>query len=202
MAVEVCGQVYHFEPGREPPPNIVRLLCRRFPLLDGDDEPSDEGDVILTAPKYSGTLTSFYFNPLHDLESLWWISAYFLLSRTLTLPGDNAERTDAEDPRLARQRTAAQKLFVIGDERQWAVCGESEFYREFKTLRPLTRKLGRALDIARDTLVRAYHYVEQDLDNRAFEVRSEVYEEMCEIYTKIAKRLEGEDVMTGHLMMW
>ena len=196
MPVEVkkheylCQYRYYGDP--EPPRKRRRITCT------SDSDTSDDSD----ADELVQELGPFRYNPLHDLESLWWISAYFLLSRTLTLTGDNAERTDAEDPRLARQRTAAQKLFVIGDERQWAVCGESEFYREFKTLRPLTRKMGRALDIARDTLVRAYHYVEQDLDNRAFEVRSEVYEEMCEIYTKIAKRLEGEDVMTGHLKIW
>ena len=166
--------------------------------------PTDSSDTSDESDTDEPVLTQvvFRYNPVHDLESLWWISAYLLVSQVFMLKGDGTDGTGEEDPRLARQRTVLQKLFTIGDERRWTMCTENGFYREVKTLHPLMRKAGRALDNARDVLARAYHYLEQDIEHRAFDVRPETYEEMRKMYTRVAKRMEAEDVHVEHLKIW
>ena len=148
----------------------------------------------------------FRYNFLHDLESLWWISAYLLMSRTLIYDEDEGEdpeenaKQDAEEQ--AVQRTSVRKLFTVGDERSWAMRSETGFYRELESLHPFMREMGIALDDARDALVRAYHYLEMDIDKRASEVHLELYEEMCRRYIKLAKRMEADGTRTDYLRMW
>ena len=148
----------------------------------------------------------FRYNFLHDLESLWWISAYLLMSRTLIYDEDEGEdpeenaKQDAEEQ--AVQRTSVRKLFTVGDERSWAMRSETGFYGELESLHPFMREMGVALDDARDALVRAYHYLEKDIDKRASEIHPELYEDMCRQYTKVARRMEADGTKTEHLKMW
>ena len=148
----------------------------------------------------------FRYNFLHDLESLWWISAYLLMSRVLIYDEDENEDAEANAKQDAMeqavQRTSVRKLFTVGDDRIWAIRSESGFYGKLESLHPFMFEMGAFLDDARDALVRAFHYLEKDIDHRASEVHPELYEEMCRQYTLVAKRMAAEDVKTDCLKMW
>ena len=128
------------------------------------------------------------------------------MSRTLIVKDgdvqDVSRSEQAEASRLARQRVAVQDLFTVGNKREVVMCSENWFLREVKTLHPLMRKAGRAVDAARDELARAFYYLEQDVTHRAFEVWPEVYEEMSKLFTKIADHMEAKDIITEHLQTW
>ncbi|KAF7794455.1 hypothetical protein EIP86_005589 [Pleurotus ostreatoroseus] len=54
----------------------------------------------------SGTVPPFQYNPLHDLESLWWIAVYFILKKEVV--GDPSSPDPVASP---AQRALAARLF-------------------------------------------------------------------------------------------
>ena len=61
------------------------------------------------------------------------------------------------------------------------------------------RKIGAALDEARDILSRAYFFAERDMTNREFSVRDETYRSIRHSFSYIAKRLKKRNIHTEPL---
>ena len=204
MPVEVKAHTYLYE-GRYwgspmPPLKKPRLETPSDAQQDGTSNAYTSEDSF---KMYRGP---FRYNPLHDLESLWWIAAYFLMSRKLVfedatepeVPRDGDEGESEEDDQLASLHT----LFSDAAGRSWAMCTEGGFSRHLDCLHPFMRDMALALNDARDTLVQGYHYLEKDIDNRSFAVRMETYDGMSEMYSFIAEAMEIEAVKTERLMGW
>lgn len=66
------------------------------------------------------TLTPLRYNPLHDLESLWWVGVYFLLKREIFPFASDGASLVGEDPIVwdrEEQRTCADEVFYSTDAR-------------------------------------------------------------------------------------
>ena len=154
-----------------------------------------------------GWFEPFLYHPLNDLESLWWVGAYFLMSRTL-ITEDESEVPDAEDldededEQEDMQLDSLRALFGNCARRSWAFRGENDFREELDSLHPFMREMGLALESVRDTLVRAYHFMEKDIDNRRFVVRPEIYEEMGKMYAFVADAMKTATIRTGRVEGW
>ncbi len=77
VAAEVQSQAYEFRP-RDP----IRFL----PFLDTSGiashvrETSVDSNICSEIAHRGTVLSPFRYNPLHDLESLWWIAVYFVFT--------------------------------------------------------------------------------------------------------------------------
>ena len=89
----------------------------------------------------------FRYNPLHDLESLWWNAAYFLMSRTLVFDeedgSDSEYDLEAEEEDRRGQLASLRTLFIDWGGRSWAMQMEGGFYHELDSLHPFMQ-IGRA----------------------------------------------------------
>ena len=103
----------------------------------------------------------FDFNPLHDVESLWWLLGYYVLewAQKEALEGSEDER---ENIRLSKLRAYAFKLFNDPLERQKAVCNAGKFASIIGCLRGDVRRAGQALEEFRQQLVTCFANSEKD----------------------------------------
>ena len=88
VAVEVTSQAYLFRP---PPPRMQGAEYEKGPPYP--------------RPKHY----KFFRNPLHDLESLWWIAVYFIVNKMV-----DQDSLDSNVPltyKLAAQLEVASDLF-------------------------------------------------------------------------------------------
>ena len=201
MPVEVKAHTYLYEGRYWGDPMSPSKKPRLETPSDGQQDGTSDAHASENSFKmYRGP---FRYNPLHDLESLWWVAAYFLMSRTLVfedetepeVPRDEDEGESEEDDQL----TSLHTLFSDAAGRSWAMCTEGGFSRHLNCLHPFMRDMALALNDARDTLVQGYHYLEKDIDNRVFAVRQETYDEMGKMFTLVADRMKAEDVRTERL---
>ena len=82
------------------------------------------------------------------------------------------------------------------------MCMEGGFASKLDSLHPFMQEMGLTLNDARDALVRAYHYLEKDIDNRMFSIKPETYEEMGSKYSYIADTMKEENVRTERIQGW
>ena len=158
MALEVDTQRYFFEPGRGPSKSIVKALSRRFPLLDGDDEPGETGPDLDKVRVVLGPLPAFHYNPLHDLESLWWLSSWVMF--------------DLADKHLAKQKSTRgaeqhydlSVLFENWNSRYNVMTTTGNFACYVYVLPEYLRPAGAALEKFRRELTARYERTEVDLE--------------------------------------
>ncbi|KAI0916492.1 hypothetical protein AcV5_002972 [Taiwanofungus camphoratus] len=100
----------------------------------------------------------FRYNPLHDLESVWWVAVYFLFKRKMV-------RDSGEDPvykeQLEVQRRYANKLFYDKTERFRVMTCANIFSDKLHCLNSLAWKFGQVLENLRQRLARCYCEAEQ-----------------------------------------
>ena len=103
----------------------------------------------------------FRYNPLHDMESLWWIATYFVLKRKV-----DGAAVEQHPNSLATQRHYAAGLFEDSenamDARQIALTGPS-LPQRLGSLHPCMRTAGGLLDDLRIRLVEAYQEAEKNV---------------------------------------
>ncbi len=103
----------------------------------------------------SGLAHLFRENPLHDLESLWWIVNYFLFERKLLAWQDNG---DLEVRRALQQSISARELFSTRTKAFF----RDTFKEHLVYLHPSVKVAGEVMENWRSLLVGAYLQVEQD----------------------------------------
>lgn len=193
------------------------------PLPADDDDFFDSSESSEPEPEPDPPRT-FRYNPVHDLESLWWIAVYFSVnketrcaertqsnavassSRSSTVPGSN----HAESPqhrvtnhRLTRkQRTYARKLFYTEKDRILALRGGvTALDKHIRSLPKHIRKLGKKLILLRDTLCAHYTAIEsagRDVDKSARE-ETAVYSQFFQTFEAIVKDLLVQDIIVSPL---
>ena len=99
----------------------------------------------------------FTHNPLHECESLWWITMFFIVVQELATPSDGWER-DA-------QRIQVDKIFPtsLGDGRGLLLTNFSTFRTLLSSLDPTMEIPGESLGNIRQSLVDAYKTAEKAL---------------------------------------
>ena len=124
--------------------------------------------MILTAPKYSGTLTSFYFNPLHDLESLWWLMGHFTFEFSGKLFDISAPPKEAEGKVRHTDRRAGclpSALFDDDHVRRRVMTTTGQFAQYAYALPENLREAGAALEKFRRELVVRYQRTEESQES-------------------------------------
>ncbi|KAI0943406.1 hypothetical protein AcW1_002575 [Taiwanofungus camphoratus] len=112
----------------------------------------------LSTDSSKGEDIRFRYNPLHDLESVWWVAVYFLIKKKVV-------RDSGEDPAykedLATQMAYASQLFY-GKERLAALGHDKVFSKMLYCLHhPIVRKFGQVLEKIRQKLTRRYRKAER-----------------------------------------
>ena len=197
MAVEVDGQAYHFGPEFAPPAGIVELLCNRFPLLEGDDAPGDDIDASSTAPApVMGSLISFFYNPLHDLESLWWLTNYFTFEFSAKLSEKAGHHKDAKgEVQGAELRRLSAALFEDNHTRYRVMTITGQFSEYAYLLPRHLRPAGAALEQFRRELVAHYRKSEDTHEATAkptFDGLHEILAESIRTISKVFARTQQE----------
>lgn len=154
-------------PPRQPEPSIIQIQEYEAPAL--------------------------HYNPLHDMESLWWIAAHFVINRII---GDRSadQRSMAL---LETQRAYARDLFYDDDTkcRHWLMVTNYFFEPRIALLHPTIQPIAKLLDDLRRKLASAYTEAEKDtssIDHTAADAL--YYEPFAETFSLISQMPEFQDV--------
>ena len=108
MSIEAAAHAYRFvgggEPESEQPVTQDDLLeIGRALALHISSTDAEESSLHDTQPRVqpkqaepSASISVFRYNPLHDIESLWWLLVYLLLYRPPDIDGDTTSRILAQ----------------------------------------------------------------------------------------------------------
>lgn len=104
------------------------------------------------------------YNPLHDMESLWWIAAYFVIKREAI--ADAESKLVQQPDSLKAQLAYAWTLFHGGRQRRLDTISNmvDRFSDHIGDLHPAVQPIARTLDQLRGQLLEAYQAAEKDLD--------------------------------------
>lgn len=132
----------------------------------------------------------FRYNPLHDLESVWWVAVYFLVTRDVTKVGEEqpSERSLSD---INAQQQWASDIFWHGDRRFCVMRGAFYFRQQGKCLHPSLHPLMAIFDKARRCLVRGYTAAEENMDNMTFDLADGIHGELVLYFDAILDILEA-----------
>lgn len=135
----------------------------------------------------------FIYNPLHDLESLWWIAVYVLVANRVVSEDSTPGQTYEE---LQAQRQLASDLFWEKGKRTLALKSSTYFRRELHNLHPSLRAIASLVDDLRESLVTAYLIAERDITALPsdFDITQNLHMEFGQGFCSIAKVLEDNDM--------
>lgn len=103
----------------------------------------------------------FRYNPLHDMESLWWMAIYFLCKRDLA--ATEAAGSEADARRAANLRRWTDRLFYGALDRRFAVRDGDTLECALSSLRPSLRLAAAMIRLWRRILVERYTRIEKDI---------------------------------------
>ncbi|KAF7795938.1 hypothetical protein EIP86_007105 [Pleurotus ostreatoroseus] len=181
MACEIETQLYLFLPGLTPPttPDDPQKRSSKPLSISTLVDEYEEGiqRELPAAP-------AIRYNPLHDLESLWWIAVYFIVKR---------EVVDESDPetfgRVASiaQRNYAAQLFDAPTLRQVTFQDHCHFLQNTESLQPIIQPIAKRLNTLRCILISRYRATERDLENIGRDSAGEIHQEFYQMFQTIAE---------------
>lgn len=123
-------------------------------------------------------LPQFRHNPLHDLESMFWIAAYFLFK---------AAGKGAEAAVIERQQNATRELFYNKLERCFCIQDNVHFTRSLCALHKSSQPAGHCLDAWRSELGGAFYTAEKDCSHITSAVGAGLHENLSHALLRIVK---------------
>ncbi|KAF9805238.1 hypothetical protein IEO21_09128 [Rhodonia placenta] len=150
---------------------------------------------------------AFQYNPLHDVESLWWLCTYFVFNKVIVLVNGVRPSMDAGlEGSYDKQLSYALQLFWTRDGRLRAMTRPEEFQNEVIHLHAVVRTAGYLLDKMRHLLQDQYKHIEETLapitKKVAFETSMEMVFELGNIVASVGGLKIGEfkdDPRRGYL---
>ncbi|KAF9807203.1 hypothetical protein IEO21_08318 [Rhodonia placenta] len=170
MAVEVYDLQYNFlsrpqevkAKEAKPPPNVAasnRVALNRIKALKRGN-PSKIVNIV----KKIVPIVPFRYNPLHDIESLWWVAIYFVFNRSVVKVGGESPSMDASQRgRYSSQKDYTVLLATSPHARYKALGAEANLHQQIIYLHAAIREIAYYLDEIRMRLVSCYLEAEQDL---------------------------------------
>ncbi|KAJ3555678.1 hypothetical protein NM688_g2446 [Phlebia brevispora] len=146
-------------------------------------------DSIVPPPDFS-------YNPLHDLESLWWIAAFFIITRTVEGAEDATKKATQ---RMEAQRKLAYDLFSGRTKRYDVIQKKDYFMTSLSCLHPSLRKVAKLVESAREHLVTGYITTEKNLDPENLEIKHDVYTAFQTCFDAISSKLKDRDILVRRL---
>ena len=192
MAVEIELQIYVFErsPNREPcvTSSVAATTKRNCHSTKNARKPDQ------SAPR-GWTSTPLRYNPLHDLESIWWIAAFFLYKRDVLIDDADTDRL-LEQRRQKEQHQDAETIFSIN--RSTLLSDYPAFPRLLGSLHPSVQPIGRRLEDLRKKLVATYRSAEEDPSTITHTVADGLYARFKREFSEIAADLRKKPVEVEH----
>lgn len=158
--------------------NLQQKILREMTRSGSKSPPTPES--LKTPPKCSTPkhYAVFRHNPLHDLESMFWIAAYFLIK---------TGGKDAEAAAIARQQDATRELFYNDVQRCSCMKDSTYFIHVVQTLHTDMQPAGFCLDAWRSKLANAFYSAEKDCSCITCAVADSLHESLSCTLRRIAK---------------
>ncbi len=134
----------------------------------------------------------FRYNPIHDLESLWWSAVYFVLDMEMK---PNSEAVDADEFHpTTQQRHYAEKLFYDASSRLSVMLPTTRFFKHIvQSLHPSLHGIGIALEDVREELTSSYTLVEQNATTIDHNAAEGLHSFVLQTFLEISESLEETD---------
>lgn len=135
------------------------------------------------------------YNPLHDMESVWWLAAYFLFAKDFKIVLDGRETREEQDTnRIEKQESFAATLFLTAtrDERLTAFAMDNFLARKLVLLPPCLVVAGEYLDQIRQDLMATYREAEKNVDLITHDVAASVNPDMQDNLEKMARHVHSK----------
>ena len=179
MSVEALRHAYLFRP-KKPNRRIGQLFQSPSARAQAKSGGTDRKSV---AP--------FQYNPLHDLESLWWVLVYLLFRRPTNIDDDTRERYEEQlryfDSAFTDELMDRLEMFQ----------DQTKFSEGFTTLHDLMKPVAELLDWTRQNLVIQYfNSEEQDVTQIDHKVGRKVAKSMAKDCKATAKMFRGDADVT------
>lgn len=117
----------------------------------------EELRVIEILSASEGSMPKFRQNPLHDLESLWWVAVYFIVNREVV---PNPDEDDTDYQRRDSQRRFADTLFSGKAQRRRVIASDGYFMSFINRMHPRVDRVFKFLEEARFELHHFYSALE------------------------------------------
>ncbi|KAI0810839.1 hypothetical protein BC629DRAFT_1008805 [Irpex lacteus] len=153
---------------------------------------------------------TFYYNPVHDLESLWWIAVYFVINKEtrlapVTLPPQSAASPDDPpqdtqaftSPLTDAQRKYARELFYTRLARRLALDYDSDFDDQAKTWPAHLQPICQRLITLKNSLRRHYKKIERVDHVITKDVCGVLYQTFADTFYTIACDLSAQDIIVA-----
>jgi hypothetical protein len=131
----------------------------------------------------------WFYNPLHDLESIWWMMVFFLFNKDFTVvykggipeasPGPTESDTD-RSTRIKAQMEFAQHLFLFNDLRDSCLAYHNFLGMKLDCLHPAVSDIGPWLEEARLRVHQAYTRAEMEPEYIGRNVAQGLYDRLQE----------------------
>ncbi|EED78862.1 predicted protein [Postia placenta Mad-698-R] len=109
-----------------------------------------------------GPIVPFRYNPLHDIESLWWVAIYFVFNKSVVKVGGEPPSMDASQRgHYFTQRGYTDLLTTSPQKRQSALGNERNLKNQIIYLHSAVRDIARKLNEIRKRLVSCYREAEK-----------------------------------------
>ncbi|KIP01099.1 hypothetical protein PHLGIDRAFT_402742 [Phlebiopsis gigantea 11061_1 CR5-6] len=156
---------------------------------DSESESSQQGQgdwVVDLSPQ-----PEFQYNPLHDLESVWWVAVYVWLCSFPIRNDPKMDQTAWNEKLTAHARLAARVFHEVSFRRSF-LTSEKILTTHSAALLPSFRAIGVHLEVIRATLMATYLHVEKDLSTLDFRAAKYAYTDILKSLTTVQKSLAGE----------
>lgn len=153
---------------------------------------------------------TFYYNPVHDLEYLWWIAVYFVINKEtrlapVTLPPQSAASPDDPpqdaqaftSPLTDAQRKYARELFYTRLARRLALDYDSDFDDQVKTWPAHLQPICQRLITLKNSLRRHYKKIESADCVITKDVCGGLYQTFADTFYTIACDLSAQDIIVA-----
>ena len=168
---------------------LKEILDRRRRRLGSDNElPTSAAMATKTT---STPVAVWKHNPLHDLESVFWLALYLLFVGKLVSDGERVPEMLEEYTR--RHNALAVKLFNDEKFRLVVMQSSTAFQNHLVSLHPGVDAIARHLDHMRSCLVTTFQTAEKDLQGKTISYLDalDLYKEFDADLDKITDLLEG-----------
>ncbi|GJE94443.1 hypothetical protein PsYK624_106130 [Phanerochaete sordida] len=191
MSIEVSMGEYLFLPDRAMPKKEASSTAehprKRDKRRAGKRMASGPPTINLFQDHHSPAV--WHYNPINDMESLWWAAAYFVFDKDVKfisrdplkfpLPDEMVESADVRRARLLRQHAFSEPLFHTLDisKRMSMVGSSGTLTKAIPVLHPyLQGQIAPALESLRQVLATCYREAEKEVEKIGRSVATPLYE--------------------------
>ncbi|KAJ3531368.1 hypothetical protein NM688_g7587 [Phlebia brevispora] len=160
---------------------FAAAAAKRYGPLWRSPSPGNDSAPPPCPPAATGRFPVFRYNPLHDLESVFWIATFFLFNHS---PEDTSHA-------VTKQRKEAANRVLYNQHHHCAIIRlDGTFEEELASLSKPLEALGRMLEMLRSELTAAYYAAEKDITCITSSVASDLHDRFMKILQSMSDLAE------------